>query len=265
MNPLVSILITSYNHGNYLTQAIDSVLMQKTDFDFEVIVVDDGSTDGSVKIIEDYLYKQFSIIPFFENHKGIMNTYLLGFSKCKGKYVALCDGDDYWTDPLKLQKQVDYMEENPLAGACFTRAIIKNWNDIEQETTLPPNKLNFSVMLKGGHIFSPTMFIRLDCLKYFWHTLKNKRFFIWDYPIYLYLTYYFSVGYLDDITAVYRKHEESFSNTKLRKRRIKYIFGLLRIKKYFILKYGCKLSTLSYVVYRFIRDIYSLIFKRWYK
>lgn len=261
----VSVLITSYNHGELLTQAIDSVLMQKTDFDFEVIIIDDGSTDKSKEIIEGYFYKERSIIPYFENHKGIMNTYLLGFSKCKGKYVALCDGDDYWTDPYKLQKQFDYMENNPLAGACFTRALIKNFDGTEEETTLPPAYLNFNTMLKGGHMFSPTMFIRLDFLRYFWRTLEGKRFFIWDYPIYLYLTYYFGVGYLNDITAVYRKHQESFSNTRLRKRRAKYILGLIRIKKYFILKYGCKLSTLCFVIYRFVRDIYSLIFKRWYK
>ena len=260
----VSVLITSYNQADLLPAAIVSVLAQRVNFDYEIIIVDDGSSDNSRNVIADYAAKFHIIRPFYEDHKGIMNTYILGFSKCRGKYVALCDGDDYWVDQSKLQKQLDYMEDNPLAGACFTRALIKNYDGKEEISTVPPF-INFNTMLKGGHMFSPTMFIRLDFLKYFWRTLEGKRFFIWDYPIYLYLTYYFGVGYLNDITAVYRKHKESFSNTRLRKRRAKYVFGLLRIKKYFILKYGCKLNTFGYVMYRFARDIYSLIFGRWYK
>ena len=259
----VSVLITSYNNYQYLMLAIDSVLYQKTNFKYEIIIIDDGSDDGSIDVIKNCTDIKIRI--FFENHKGIMNTYLLGFSKCTGKYIALCDCDDFWTDEYKLQKQYDYMEENPFCGACFTRAVIRNYDNSETISALPPKYLDFNTMLKGGHMFSPTMFIRLDCLKYFWNTIERRKFFIWDYPIYLYLTYYFKIGYLKDITAVWRKHKESFSNTRLRKRRIKYVFGLLRIKKYFILKYGCKFKTLLFVIYRFIRDVYSIIFKRWYR
>ena len=265
MIPIVSVVITSYNRVNSIEQSIQSVLSQVTNFDFEVIIVDDGSNDESQSVIEKYsCYNQVRI--FLEDHKGLMPTYLKAFFKCKGKYVAVCDSDDYWIDPNKLQKQVDCMEENIMVAACFTRARGLKETGEFFDVELPPQQLSFNVMLKGGHMFSPTLMMRLDCLKYFWNTLENKRFKIWDYPLYLYISYYFKIAYLNDVTAVWRIREESYSNTRQRKRRLNYILILFRIKLYFILKYGCKLKTLLYVIgYRFPRDIYSLIFKRWYR
>lgn len=121
--PLVTIHCLVYNHEPYLRQCLDGFVMQKTDFRFEAIVHDDASTDGSAAIIKEYARKYPSIIkPIFENenqyskHDGtirrIMNEHT------RGKYVAICEGDDYWIDPLKLQKQVDLLESNPSISLC---------------------------------------------------------------------------------------------------------------------------------------------------
>lgn len=264
MKPLVSVLTTCYNQRCLLPKAIEGTLRQKTTFPFDLIIIDDGSTDGSADIVRNYGSLDNRIKSIAKPHTGLIDNYMTGFAQCRGEYVALCDADDYWTDPLKLQKQVDYMESHPLCGAVFTRAII-NENGVDSLSTLPPKYLDFDMMLRGGHMFSPTQMIRMDCLKYFWRDYKRKGFFIWDYPMYLYLTRYFEIGYLDDVTAVYRKQIGSFTNTHSRRRRLTLILGMLRIKIYYILKYGCKLSTIGYLVYRFARDIYSVIFKRWYK
>lgn len=118
-NIMVSISCLTYNHAPYIRQCLDGFFMQQCDFDFEVLIHDDASTDGTVDIIKEYQQKYPDIIkPFFQNEnqwsKGIrgMNQ-KFNYPRAAGKYIALCEGDDYWTDPLKLQKQVDFLESNP--------------------------------------------------------------------------------------------------------------------------------------------------------
>lgn len=99
--------------------------MQKTDFSFEILIHDDASTDGTKEIIEDYSNKYPNLIfPIFQNEnqyskgvRGIMAKF--NFPRARGKYIALCEGDDYWTDPLKLQNQIDFLEERKDLGFCF--------------------------------------------------------------------------------------------------------------------------------------------------
>ena len=117
--PLVSICSITYNHAPYIRQCLDGFLMQKTNFKYEIIIHDDASTDGTAEIIKEYAEKYPDLItPIFQTEnqfsKGLRGFYArFVYPRAKGKYIALCDGDDYWTDPLKLQKQVDFLEDNP--------------------------------------------------------------------------------------------------------------------------------------------------------
>ncbi len=111
--PLVSICSITYQHAPYIRQCLDGFLMQKTDFAFEVLIHDDASTDGTEEIIREYEAKYPDIIkPLYEEEnqwvKGRRGSRTFNFPRAKGKYIAMCEGDDYWTDPLKLQKQVDF-------------------------------------------------------------------------------------------------------------------------------------------------------------
>jgi len=113
---LVSICCVTYNHERYIRDTIESFLMQKTDFPFEIIIYDDASTDKTADIVGEYEKKYPELIkPIYQTEnqysKGV-KVALLAFKKSKGKYIALCEGDDYWTDPLKLQKQVTFLEKN---------------------------------------------------------------------------------------------------------------------------------------------------------
>lgn len=131
MNPLVSISCTTYNHAPYIRKCLDGFLMQQCDFEFEIVIHDDASTDETQEIIKEY-QKEFPDIikPIFQTENqysktgsGIMARY--NFPRVQGKYIALCEGDDYWTDPLKLQKQVDFMEAHPdyslISGAYISK------------------------------------------------------------------------------------------------------------------------------------------------
>ena len=146
---MVSIRCITYNHEKYIRDALEGFVMQKTNFRFEAIVHDDASTDGTAAIIREYAEKYPDIIkPIYETenqyskHDGslarIMNE------ACKGKYIALCEGDDYWTDPYKLQKQVDFLETHPGYVMCS-----HSFKDYIQKTktfgNLNPENLNESI------------------------------------------------------------------------------------------------------------------------
>lgn len=149
MLPKVSICCVSYNQVNYIEQALDGFLMQKTDFDFEIIIHDDASNDGTTEIIKEYYNRYPNIIkPFFQKEnqwsKGIRGMFArFTFPHAQGKYIALCEGDDYWTDPYKLQKQVDFLEDNSDYVMCTHATEEKNeimntsvvFPKIEEDTT----------------------------------------------------------------------------------------------------------------------------------
>lgn len=131
---MVSICCITFNHVNFIRQCLEGFIMQKTNFKYEVIVNDDCSTDGTTEIIKEYEQKYPDIIkPIYheENQwsKGIrriLATFV--YPKAHGKYYALCEGDDYWIDPFKLQKQVDLLEKNPNISLCGTNGISK-WDN----------------------------------------------------------------------------------------------------------------------------------------
>jgi len=122
--PLVSISCTTFNHSRYICDALYGFLMQKTSFPVEILIHDDASTDGAIKIIEAFEEKYPNIIlPIYQTEnqysKGVKISSNYNWPRARGKYIALCEGDDYWTDPLKLQKQVDFMEKNPDYVICY--------------------------------------------------------------------------------------------------------------------------------------------------
>lgn len=121
-NIKVSIVCTNYNKGDWIAEAIESFLRQEVDFRYEILVIDDGSTDHSPKIIRDYAGKHPEIIKAFFNQKniGITKTWTKVCKEAKGKYIARCDGDDYWIDNKKLQKQVKLLEKNKDSLWCST-------------------------------------------------------------------------------------------------------------------------------------------------
>ncbi len=121
--PVVSICCATYNHVHFIRQCLDGFVMQKTDFPFEVLIHDDASTDGTQDIIREYEAKYPDIIkPIYQKEnqysKGVRVSLVYNYSRVRGKYVALCEGDDYWTDPYKLQKQVDFLENHPDYVMC---------------------------------------------------------------------------------------------------------------------------------------------------
>ena len=123
--PLVSIDCITYNHCKYIRDALEGFLMQRTNFPVEILIHDDASTDGTAEIIKEY-EKQYPwlIKPVYQTenqyskHNGTISK--IQYGSALGKYIAFCEGDDYWTDPYKLQKQVDFLESNVWVDICPT-------------------------------------------------------------------------------------------------------------------------------------------------
>lgn len=214
----VSIKCAVYNHEQYIRQCLEGFVMQKTNFRFEAIVHDDASTDGSVAIIREYAEKYPHIIkPIYETENQyskrdgsltrIMNA------ACKGKYIAVCEGDDYWIDPLKLQKQVDFMEAHPDYGLIYGKARVFNQakNKYEIRNTGKERKSYEDLLIKGNAIPTLTCVYRKSLIENYSNEITRK-WKMGDQPLWLYISHKSKIHYMDEILAVYRKLIHSASS-----------------------------------------------------
>jgi glycosyltransferase involved in cell wall biosynthesis len=129
ISPKVSVAMITYNHVAFIQQAIDSILKQDTTFTFELIIGEDFSTDSTRKICEGYAEKFPEIIKLLPTEKnlGVTPNFIRTLKACNGKYIATCEGDDYWTDSLKLQKQSDFLDKNSNYAACFHKVQVVDY------------------------------------------------------------------------------------------------------------------------------------------
>jgi len=146
--PLVSICCITYNHAAYIAQALDSFLMQKTNFDYEIIIGEDNSADGTQAVLERYAkaYPEDITVVNHNPNIGAIANQIDTFSRARGKYIAYCDGDDFWTDPCKLQKQVDFLEANPAYVICCHHSTVINEDGQKIYEKAAPHEMEFGYM-----------------------------------------------------------------------------------------------------------------------
>lgn len=219
----VSISCITYNHEKYIEQAIQSFLMQKTNFKYEILIHDDASTDSTTKIIRSYHKKYPDIIkPILQEENQLSKRlenleYKYNFTRVKGKYIALCEGDDYWTDPYKLQKQVDYMEANPKCTLCTHSVNIVDAQNEQNLGIIRPYQSNGQInaekfILGGG------MFIGTNSILFPKKEIKEmpQWYFdapVGDYPLQVFLASKGYAYYIDEIMSSYRANVNgSWSN-----------------------------------------------------
>lgn len=212
---VVSIGMIAYNHEQFIEQALDSILSQSVDFKFEIVIGEDCSTDNTRKICltyqEKYPEKIKLLLP--DVNVGMTTNFVNTLLACEGKYTAFCEGDDYWTDPYKLQKQVDFLENNPTYNLCSHRFRIydeesKKWFDDRLYPQMDESRegvsFDFEVMLKDWHAQTMTVLFRTDKLK-FYHIQQYEKFC--DHHL-VYLLLKEHNGYcMNWYGAVYRLHQ----------------------------------------------------------
>lgn len=215
MKPLVSVVLLTYNHERYIRKAIDSVLSQQCDFAVELIVTEDCSTDGTWNIVQDYVASnpgRMSAIRSVHNlNTNEVTTRALSIAR--GEFVAFLDGDDYWTCPEKLMRQVAYLRSDPFCSMCTHDAEIVN----ESEETLctsfrqshpAPAVGNYTDLLNFNYIAGPTPMIRRTALCNLPRWFQDAEF--GDWSLYLIAAQYGHIGYMAETMAAYRRHDGGY-------------------------------------------------------
>ena len=214
---LVSIRCLVYNHEPYLRQCLDGFVMQKTNFAFEAIVHDDASTDKSADIIKEYAEKYPDIIkPIFETENqyskrdGSIRRIMNDATSKTTKYIAFCEGDDYWTDPLKLQKQFDFMEANPDYSLCFHPAYVKFENGIQERTLFGEWKetdYNGLDIIRQWTIPTASVFFRAKFYnKKYFEIANDRRFIYGDIVLFEYMSTKGRIKCINEVMSVYRRN-----------------------------------------------------------
>lgn len=209
---MVSVDMITYKHEAYIAQAIEGVLMQKTDFDFDLVICDDFSPDSTEQIIRDIIstHPKGHLIKYFRHPKniGMQANGLFAVQQCHGKYIALCEGDDYWTDPQKLQKQVDFLEENEEYVIHSGKAQILKDNKLGNTIGDPLSKKTYDIAdfyTKNNLVTCTAMFRNISI------SLSNFEGLVFgDWKLYTLLLSQKSgnLAYVADVIySVYRIHE----------------------------------------------------------
>lgn len=272
---MVSILCTCYNHEQYINQCLDSLIMQETNFKYEIIINDDSSTDNSANIIKHYQEQYPEIIkPIYQKTnqysqgKNIYKSYLL--PNAQGKYIAMCEGDDYWTHPYKLQKQYDTMKAHPEFGFCTHLVECKSEDLSKVVGYFPTITINTGIIYKDDFITNYFMdkwwfqltsyfFKKNDLVQFY----KNKDKIFGKSPVddELMLMYFgckWDTYYLNEKMSVYRRFSKGSwssnnNNTKLQN---------LKKHKYDLIKVYKKFNKFTY--YKYNKLIKKTIEHRYY-
>lgn len=269
---LVSISCITYNHSAYIRQCLDGMLMQQTTFGFEILIHDDCSTDGTDDIIREYVSRYPQIIkPLFEEENQYqqgkpIGTIVWNLPRAKGKYIAMCEGDDYWTDSLKLQKQVDFMEANPEYGLCYTDYDMCDENGnlthkscFEEGYAKPI--LSFEEHLyRQGYIAPMTWLFRRDVYESFQHGMLAGTS-DGSYVVALEFFYNSKVAFLPYTTATYRVHQGSASRPTSLHNFFKYRKSVYDTEKEYVRRYIQNEWILTFIIRQEIYELYPLAYK----
>jgi len=220
--PKVSVITITYGHEKYIRETLDGVLMQQYDGPVEFIIANDNSPDATDEVVKKYFLENPAPSNFeikytkHETNKGMMPNFVWALEQATGKYIALCEGDDYWTDPLKLQKQVDFLEANPEYVLTFHPVqILKPDGSMEKDfiTKVPENyELQETLARENNYIHTPSVLFR-NIIQSFPPEFALSP--IGDYFLYMILTNHGKIKMLEGEMAVYRYGVGVFSSQSL--------------------------------------------------
>jgi len=227
-NPLVSVKMITYNHAPYIAQAIEGVVKQETEYPFELIIGEDCSTDGTREIVFEFQKKYPDIIRVITSDKNVgmkQNGYRTT-KACRGKYIAFCEGDDYWHRSDKLQLQVEYLEMHPECGIIYsdydryevkTGKLIKSYNHYKRKK--PPKHPQLIDILRGQcGILTCTVCVRNEQIQQVTESdsvlFSSDRFLMGDTPLWAEISCRANIFYFEESLATYNILQESTTNSR---------------------------------------------------
>lgn len=270
----LSICVATYNNKDYIAQALDSFLMQKTNFKFQIIVGDDCSTDGTTDILKEYAKKYPDIIkPIFREKnigrdKNLLATNALDiYSNAKTPYIAMCDGDDYWIDEYKLQKQVDFLETHPDYSICFHPVkVVYEGFDFEKADEIYPtqefikNEITFDLLIQNNWMATSSVVYRwkfndINIENYF-----PKNIFPGDWYLHLLHAKEGKIKILPEIMSVYRRHPQGVWSDSIKNQdRLFVKWGLHLANFYYLVYKNITNSSQAYLQDMFLPNLKSII------
>jgi len=246
---VISVGVMGYNQEKYVRQTMDCILAQNCSYSFEIVIGDDASTDNTRLILEEYQQKHPDIIRLLPKaaNKGVLRNYAAVVKACTGKYIAFCHCDDYWHDPLKLQKQVDFLENNPGYGLVHTDAdfFLENTGSTlasyhgKVHPNMPEGDVFYALLQGKFSIVTPTALYTKKAMDQFvdFNEFEKAGFLYEDLPTWLELSKHVKFKFLADSTSTYRVIENSHSHPQNGDRKLFLLQGHYDMKKHFIKKY----------------------------
>ena len=268
---LVRVSCMTYNHAPYIIDAMNGFCKQQTYFPYICTIFDDKSTDGEQGVIRNYLDENFIMnddrikirketddyVLIYTRHKTNNNcffaVYFLKYNhysirKAKSpylkdledsaKYIALCEGDDYWTNPLKLQKQVDYLDGHPKCGLVWAKARCYYQNKGKFKGTTGHYMSGYYDMFVNYSIDPLTTMYRKTAIEGYSVFVKGQKWLLGDAPLFLYIAHDHDVHFMDEIVGVYRVLNESASHSMSYEKRVRFKNSTFDVVKFFCEKYG---------------------------
>ena len=235
MKPLVSVCVTAYNHAPYIAQALESILAQRTSFGVEIVVGDDCSGDGTAEIVSHYVAQYPDRVRLItgERNVGMRANYRRVVEACRGEYVAMCDGDDFWCDEEKLQRQVEVLENDRGVGLCYSRSK-RFCEGVGEEWCYPRGEMycDFRSLLFSNTVDNVSAIARRDLVMQYYREVRPEVHPEWltdDQPMWLWVAAKSKVVALERVTAAHRLLAESQSQSQDYRKRIAFCDSLMDI------------------------------------
>ena len=244
----VSVLMITYNHEKFIAQAIESVLAQKAYFEYELVIGEDCSTDNTRQIIIDYQEQYPDKIRLLlpERNLGMLTNFINTYRACQGEYIALLEGDDYWTSPNKLAKQVSFLDDNLDFSVCFNDTIIVEQDSNYAPTLFPhrssPESCTMQNLLANNFISTPSVMYRAGLVEEFpdWFYKQSMG----DWTLHIFHAQYGKIGYIDEIMSAYRVHSGGVWSSKSVDNKLESTIKMLRaIAEHFGGKYSIEIAS----------------------
>lgn len=236
---MFSVAVITYNQEKYIEQTLDSIINQKHDYSYEIVIGDDCSSDGTREIVRQYAEKYPDIVKpvFNEKNLGIIKNYFNVISHCTGKYIMECAGDDFWL-PGKVELQITFMEKNPDVGMCYGK--VQSYKNGKKNSELKGIKIKiFEELLMGNVIPAATVCFKNKLIRKYIEDIKpeSKNWLMEDYPLWLYMSKERKIKFLSQKLAFYRVIENSASHNINIEKQLAFEKSYWEIKNFFSEKY----------------------------
>ncbi|KQS48649.1 MAG: glycosyl transferase [Flavobacteriaceae bacterium] len=254
----ISVCMITYNHENYIREAIEGVLMQNIDCDMELIISNDCSTDTTDAVIKEIIqsHPKGSLIKYFfhEQNLGMMPNFIFALKQCSGEYVALCEGDDYWTDENKLQKQIAFLDNNKKYAGCFHNVLVINemvsdfkpkpWREYDKHDFTQPDTFSRLALFHTCSFVFRQRFLEFPT---WFEKVKSG-----DMALFSIISAKGKLRLIDGIMAVYRKNERGVTSGQ---KIIDYHKNRIRLMRFFKAHFGVYQTHLNEIIAHHRKEI----------